>query len=86
MSRIQKKNGVTILALVITIVIMLLLAGVVLQMAMGENGLVAKSTQAKSTQAKAELYENAKISFLNLKTKALASRKSTRRARIFKQI
>ena len=33
MSRIQKKNGVTILALVITIVIMLLLAGVVLQMA-----------------------------------------------------
>ena len=72
MSRIQKKNGVTILALVITIVIMLLLAGVVLQMAMGENGLVAKSTQAKSTQAKAELYENAKISFLNLKTKALA--------------
>ena len=72
MSRIQKKNGVTILALVITIVIMLLLAGVVLQMAMGENGLVAKSTQAKAKQAKAELYENAKISFLNLKTKALA--------------
>lgn len=72
MSRIQKKNGVTILALVITIVIMLLLAGVVLQMAMGENGLVAKSTQAKAKQAKAELYENVKISFLNLKTKALA--------------
>ena len=72
MSRIQKKNGVTILALVITIVIMLLLAGVVLQMAMGENGIVAKSTQAKAKQAKAELYENAKISFLNLKTKALA--------------
>lgn len=72
MSRIQKKNGVTILALVITIVIMLLLAGVVIQMAMGENGLVAKSTQAKAKQAKAELYENAKISFLNLKTKALA--------------
>lgn len=72
MGRIQKKNGVTILALVITIVIMLLLAGVVIQMAMGENGLVAKSTQAKAKQAKAELYENAKISFLNLKTKALA--------------
>ena len=35
MSRIQKKNGVTILALVITIVIMLLLAGVAIQMTMG---------------------------------------------------
>ena len=72
MKRVQKKKGITLIALVITIVIMLLLAGVVLQMAMGENGLVAKSTQAKAKQAKAELYENVKISFLNLKTKALA--------------
>ena len=71
MIKIQKKNGVTILALVITIVIMLLLAGVVIQMAMGENGLIFKSVQAKKEQAKAELYETAKLSFLNLKTKAI---------------
>ena len=42
----KEKNGITLLALVITIVIMLLLAGVALQMTMGENGLIGKSVQA----------------------------------------
>ena len=42
------KKGITLLALVITIVIILLLAGITLQMSMGENGLIAKSEQAKN--------------------------------------
>ena len=61
MKKIQKKKGVTILALVITIIIMLLLAGVVMQMALGDNGLIAKVSQSKIEQAKAELYETARI-------------------------
>ena len=67
----KKKRGVTLLALVITIVIMLLLAAIVIQMALGENGLVIKSIQARKEQAKAELYETAKLSYINLKSKAL---------------
>lgn len=67
----NKRKGITLLALVITIVIMLLLAGVAIQMTMGENGLIAKSNQAKKEQAKAELLENAKLGYLNLKTKAI---------------
>ena len=66
----KKKNAITLLALVITIVIMLLLAGVAIQMTMGENGLIAKSGQAQKEQAKAELYEIAKLSYINLKAKA----------------
>ena len=66
----KKKNAITLLALVITIVIMLLLAGVVIQMTMGENGLIAKSEQAQKAQAKAELYDTAKLSYANLKVKA----------------
>ena len=50
---------------------MLLLAGVAIQMSLGENGIIAKSVQAKKEQAKAELYEVAKMEYLNLKTKAL---------------
>lgn len=67
----KRTKGITLLALVITIVIMLLLAGVALQMAMGENGLIVKSTQAKREQAKAELLEIVKLNYLNLKTKAI---------------
>ena len=66
----KKKNAITLLALVITIVIMLLLAGVAIQMTMRENGLIAKSAQAQKEQAKAELYEIAKLSYINLKAKA----------------
>ena len=67
----KDKNAITLLALVITIIIMLLLAGVAIQMAIGENGLIAKSTQAKKQQSKADLYSTAKLEYLNLKTKAI---------------
>ena len=71
MKKIQKKKGVTLVALAITIIIMLLLAGVVMQMALGDNGLIAKVSQSKIEQARAELYETAKIEYLSLKTKAI---------------
>ena len=67
----KKKNAITLLALVITIVIMLLLAGVAIQITMGENGLIAKSVQAQKEQAKAELYDTAKLSYMSLNIKAL---------------
>ena len=67
----KEKNGITLIALVITIVIMLLLAAVAIQMTMGENGLIAKSKEAQKAQAKAELYDTAKLSYTNLKSKSL---------------
>ena len=67
----EKNTGITLIALVITIVIMLLLAGVAIQMSMGENGLISKSVQAQKEQAKAELYDTAKLSYATLNAKAL---------------
>ena len=75
MKKMKNNNAVTLVALVITIVIMLLLAAIVIQMAVGENGLVVKTIQAKKEQAKAELYDTAKRSYADLKLKALGSRK-----------
>ena len=68
----QNKRGVTLVALAITIIIMLLLAGIVIQMTLGNNGLIAKATQAKIDQAKEELYETARLEYLTLKTKAIS--------------
>lgn len=67
----KNKNAITLIALVITIIIMLLLAAVAIQLTLGENGLLTKSTQAKSQQAKSELYETAKLEYLNLKAKSI---------------
>lgn len=67
----KNKNGITLIALVITIVITLLISAIAIQLTLGENGLLTKSTQAKIQQARAELYDIAKLEYLNLKTKAL---------------
>ena len=82
MKKRKKKNAITLLALVITIVIMLLLAGVAIQMTMGENGLIAKSVQAQKEQAKAELYDTAKLSYTNLKAKALENGEASPQAEL----
>ena len=71
--KIKNKNAITLIALVITIVIMLLLAAVAIQLTIGENGLIVKATQAKAGQAKAELYDTAKLEYLNLKTRAVTN-------------
>ena len=71
MKKTKKKNAITLLALVITIIILLLLAGVAIQMSFGENGLIVKSVQAQKEQARAELYDTAKLSYANLNAKAL---------------
>ena len=46
----KNKKGITLLALVITIVIMLLLAAVVIGMTINENGLVKKVEKANYNQ------------------------------------
>ena len=82
MKKRKKKNAITLLALVITIVIMLLLAGVAIQMTMGENGLIAKSKEAQKAQVKAELYDTAKLSYANLKAKALENGEASPQAEL----
>ena len=74
MLNMKKKNAITLLALVLTIVIMLLLAGIVIQMTLGENGLIVKSTQAQKEQAKAELYDTAKQSYTRLSLQAVENK------------
>lgn len=43
----EEKNGITLVALVVTIVILLLLAGVSVNLVLGDNGIVTKAQQAK---------------------------------------
>lgn len=43
---IKKKQGITLIALVITIVILLILAAVSIYMLLGDNGLITKAQQA----------------------------------------
>ena len=40
---LKKNNGITLIALIITIIVLLVLAGVVINLSMSENGLIGKA-------------------------------------------
>ena len=42
----KKQNGITLVALVITIIVLLILAGVSISLALGNNGVLTRSSQA----------------------------------------
>ena len=50
-------KGITLIALVITIIVLLILAGVTIAMLMGDNGILTKATEAKNDQADATVKE-----------------------------
>lgn len=43
----EKNKGITLIALVITIIILLILAGVIISLTFGENGLINRTKNAK---------------------------------------
>ncbi len=51
MKKKEKNNGITLIALVVTIVVLIILAGISISVILGENGLVAK---AKRTATQTE--------------------------------
>ena len=50
---LKNKKGITLVALVVTIVVLLILAGVSINLVLGNNGIIAKAQEAKTKQAEA---------------------------------
>lgn len=57
----KKQNGITLIALVITIIVLLILAGVSIAMLTGENGILSKATTATEKTQEAEAEEAIKL-------------------------
>ena len=53
----KKENGITLVALVVTIVVLLILAGVSISLVLGNNGLINKTKEAKNATANATANE-----------------------------
>lgn len=54
----KKERGITLVALVVTIVVLLILAGVSISLVLGENGLINKAKKAKTDYENAANYES----------------------------
>ena len=64
MKKIETQKGITLIALVITIIILIILAGISISMLVGENGLITKSKEAKQNTQLAEGQENKELANL----------------------
>ena len=58
----KEMKGITLIALVITIVVLLILAGVSINLLLGDNGIITKAKEAKDSYSKSAVKE--KVGFL----------------------
>ena len=68
---LKQEKGITLIALVITIVVLLILAGVTIAMLTGENGILTKVTTAKDKTAIAEAKEKVNLMLADWKAENL---------------
>ena len=59
---LKGQKGITLVALVITIIVLLILAGVTIALTLGENGLLQRTQEAKNAH---EAGANNDINFMN---------------------
>ncbi len=68
----RNNKGITLIALVVTIIVLLILAGVSIAMLTGDNGILKQSKKAKTDTANAEAVERINMELNAMKAKILA--------------
>ena len=67
----KNNKGITLIALVVTIIVLLILAGVSIAMLTGQNGILTKAGEARDNSAAGTLDEATKIAIGNIMTEDL---------------
>ena len=73
----KQQKGITLIALVITIIVLLILAGVSIAMLTGNNGILTRANEAKSQNTYGEAVDRINLELNALYTSVLADSKST---------
>ena len=58
----KEKNGITLIALVITVIVLLILAGVIIAALSGDNGILTRAKEAKEKTEQAQKEEEVTLS------------------------
>ena len=69
---LKNNKGITLIALVITIIVLLILAGVSIAMLTGNNGILTQANTAKADTAKAEVAEKINMQLQAFKADIIA--------------
>jgi hypothetical protein len=63
MKKHSNKRGITLIALIITIIVLLILAGVSFSLAIGENGVITKAQNASEASKQAQIQEDIQTAY-----------------------
>ena len=74
---LKNNKGITLIALVITIIVLLILAGVSIAMLTGENGILTQAERSKEDTAEAEVADKINMALNGEFTNLLADREFT---------
>lgn len=64
----EKNQGITLIALIITIIVLLILAGITIALIMGDNGILNRAGESKTATEIAEEIQEIKLAILSIKT------------------
>ena len=59
---LKRNKGITLIALVVTIIVLLILAGISISMLTGQNGILTNASKAKNETGEAQIEEKVKLS------------------------
>ena len=66
MEKIEKQKGVTLVALVVTIIVLIILAGISINLVLGDNGIITIAKKAKENIELAKIEEETQILCLKI--------------------
>ena len=61
----NKEKGITLIALVVSIIVLIILAGVSITMLVGENGIITQAQRAKEETEQAERKEESDLDYMD---------------------
>ncbi len=83
MSKLKRdEKGITLVALVVTIIVLIILAGIAISMTLGENGIFAKAKEAKRLQITAEVKEKIGTDILDVQIEATQKNETLQQSKI----
>ena len=70
---LKRNKGITLIALVVTIIVLLILAGISINMLTGQNGILNRAAEAKEKTGVAQTEETVKLSVTDALTRGTGS-------------
>ena len=82
MINLKREKGITLIALVVTIIVLIILAGIAITMTVGNNGIFTKAKEAKRLQITAETKEKIGTEILDAQVEAVQKNEQLQQSKV----